>query len=77
MKSVYNERLEMTKNELEIIKQMDEEIKNFQACYEGNELWGDRDSYVSVEALIGFLSDHPEMQQIADRIEELNRKRFH
>lgn len=54
------------------IQKLNSEIESFRACYDGNELWGERDGPVPTEKLIEFLIEHPEFQQIADNIKKLD-----
>jgi hypothetical protein len=54
------------------LQKLNDEINNFRSCYEGSELWGDRDGPVSAEKLIAFLIENPHFQQIADKIKELD-----
>jgi hypothetical protein len=63
----------MNQKQIENIQKVGSEIQNFRDCYQGVELWGQRDGPVSVESLISFLIEHPEFQQIADQIAKLNK----
>jgi hypothetical protein len=56
------------------IEKVSAEIKNFRECYEGVELWGERESFVSVENLIEFMIENPHFQEIAIKIDKLNRE---
>jgi len=62
----------MTKDKIEEIQKLNSEIQNFKDCYEGVELWGDRDGPVTAEALICFLIENPHFQEIADKINSLD-----
>lgn len=54
------------------IQRLNAEIENFRACYEGNELWSEREGPVQANALIEFLIEHPELPKIAETIKRLN-----
>jgi hypothetical protein len=58
----------MNERKIESVLESANEIKSFKDCYEGYELWGVVDGPVPAERLISFLIDHPEFQQIADKI---------
>ena len=50
-----------------------DEFKNFCACYEGNELWGARDSHVPAVTLLEFMIANPELQDVANKIRDLDK----
>ena len=56
------------------IQKLNSEIENFRACYDGNELWGQRDNHVAVDVLIEYLIEHPEFAQIAESIRKLSKE---
>lgn len=60
----------MDRKKIEKIQKLHNEIRNFQDCYTGNELWGAREEAVSAETLIAFLIENPHFQQIADNIKK-------
>ena len=62
----------MTKDKIENIQKLNSEIQNFKDCYEGVELWGERDGPVTTETLIVFLIENPHFQRIADKINSLD-----
>ena len=62
----------MTRDKIERLQKLNAEIKNFQDCYEGEELWGHSDGPVDAVALISYLIEHPEFQKIADNIKKLD-----
>ena len=62
----------MNKEKIEKVQKLNAEIQSFRDCYKDCELWGDRDGPVSAEALIAFLIENPEFQEIADIINKLN-----
>lgn len=63
----------MNLKEIERIMKLSDEIDSFRHCYDGNELWGERDGPVPVEKLISFLIEHPEFSKIAESIRKLDR----
>lgn len=64
----------MNKKQIEDAQKLSAEIQNFRDCYDSdNQLWGERDGPVSVEALIEFLIENPHFQQIADSISKLSK----
>ena len=62
----------MDEERIEQVLRLSTEIENFRDCYNGNELWGGTDSFVSPEKLILFLIDHPHLQVIANNINNLD-----
>ena len=64
----------MSKDEIIKAEKLASEINNFRECYSGNELWGERDSFVSMESLLEFMINHPYMQEIANDIKKLKSK---
>jgi hypothetical protein len=57
---------------LKKVQELSAEIENFRKCYEGNELWGRRDGPVDMDDFISFLIEHPEFQEIANKISKLS-----
>ena len=64
----------MKSKEFEKIKEISDEIDNFKACYDGHELWGDREDCVNHHTLIAFLIDNPCLGEIAVKLDKLNRE---
>lgn len=62
----------MTEREIESLQELNTEIENFIACYEGNELWGG-DAAISPQKLISFMIEHPHLQEIANKIQKLKK----
>jgi hypothetical protein len=58
----------MNERKIESVIETANEIQSFKDCYKGCELWGFIEGPVPAERLISFLIEHPEFQQIADKI---------
>ena len=61
----------MTSQEIQKIQKLNSEIENFRDCYEGIELYGEVESFVSVEKLIEFLIENPHLADIAKNISKI------
>ncbi len=59
---------------IEDVEKIASDIQNFRDCYEGIELWGEGDSFVTANQLINFMIDNPHMQEIANQISVLKKQ---
>lgn len=64
----------MDSNSIERVQKLSSEIESFRSCYDGNELWGEVEGPVSYGALLAFLIDNPHMQDIANKVDKLNKE---
>ena len=63
----------MKKTEIEKVRKLSSEIENFVDCYKGCELWGEIEGPVSPEKLLEFLIENPHFQEMANKINKLNK----
>ena len=62
----------MNSARIEKIQRLNEAIQNFNSCYE-KPLWGScPDGDVRAEQLLEYLIEHPELSEIAEKIDKLN-----
>lgn len=63
----------MKAKKIEEVLKLSSEIDSFKFCYEDSQLWGVIDGPVPYEKLLEFLIENPHFQEMANKIEKLNK----
>ena len=67
--------MSISKHDIELVREISEEVKNFEDCYTNCILIGDIDGDIDATTILFWLLDNPYMAEIAANIKKIYQKR--